>query len=81
MIYLTCQSTFLGGIMANRLETTFKGKRVNVWANGDVWVNGNYTQLRQWESDPKRWSNQSGQEITELRKKSLEEVLKIKGYI
>ena len=67
--------------MANRLEVVIRGKKINVWNNGDVWVNGNYTQLRQWESDPKRWSNQSGQEITDLRKKSLEEVLKIKGYI
>lgn len=66
-----------------RLETKMGNKnvQVNVYNNGEVWVGGKFTQLRQWESDPKRWSNQSGQEITDLKGKSLEEVLKIKGYI
>ncbi len=64
-----------------RLETTIRGKSVNVYNNGDLWVAGKNTNLRQWESNPKRWSNQSGQEIRDLQGKSLEEVLKIKGYI
>ena len=64
-----------------RLETRLGGKSVNVYDNGDVYVAGTYTNLRQWESNPKRWSNSSGQEISDLNKKSLEEVLKIRGYI
>lgn len=79
MIYLSCQSTFLGEIM--RLETTIRGKSVNIYNNGDLWVAGKNTNLRQWESDPKIWANQSGQQIKDLKGKTLEEVLRIKGYI
>ncbi len=64
-----------------RLDTKFGINRVTIHDNGDVYVNGAYTDLRQWESNPKMWSNGSGQQISELKNKSLEEVLKIRGYI
>lgn len=64
-----------------RLETKIRGKTVNIYNNGDLWVGGKNTGLRQWESDPKIWANQSGQQIKDLKGKSIEEVLKIKGYI
>lgn len=65
-----------------RLETKMRGKSVNIYNNGDLWVAGKNTGLRQWSSDSKRWSKQSsGSEISELRGKSLEQVLQIRGYI
>jgi hypothetical protein len=64
-----------------RLETKMGGKSVNIYNNGDLWVGGKNTGLRQWKDDPKAWGNQSGQQIKDLYGKSPEEVLKIKGYI
>lgn len=66
-----------------RLETRLgkKSVKVNIYDNGELWVGGKFTNLKQWESDPKRWSNGSGQEQSDLKGKSLEEVLKIRGYI
>ena len=63
------------------LEIKLGGKTVNIYNNGELWVAGRFTGLRQWESNPKRWSNASGQEISDLKGKSLEEVLKIKGFL
>lgn len=62
-------------------ETRLNGKKVTIHTNGDVYVNASYTDIRQWSADPKRWSNDSGRELTEYKGKSLEEVLTIKGYI
>jgi hypothetical protein len=64
-----------------RLDTRLNGKKVTIHSNGDMYVNGSYTGLRQWSSDPKRWSNDSGREQADLKGKSPEEVLKIRGYI
>ena len=62
-------------------ETTLRGKKVSVHNNGQVFVKGSDTGLYQWQSDPKRWKNSSGQELSDLKGKSLEDVLKIKGHI
>ena len=64
-----------------RLEIEIQGKEVNIYNNGNLWVGGQNTGLRQWESNPKIWENQSGQQIIDLKGMSLEEVLKFKGYI
>ncbi len=64
-----------------RLDTKIRNKRVTIHNNGDVYVDGTYTNLRQWESNQKRWSNGSGQEQSDLKDKSLDEVPKIRGYI
>ena len=64
-----------------RLSIKLGGKSINVYDNGEVYVGGNFINLKQWESNPKRWSNSSGQEISDLKRKSLEDVLKIRGYI
>jgi hypothetical protein len=64
-----------------RLDIKIQLKEIRVYDNGDVYVDGSYTNLRQWSSDPKRWSNGSGQEIKDLKGKDLEQVLKIRGYL
>ena len=46
-----------------------------------VFVDERSTGLRQWEHEPTRWSNTSGRELTELRGNSLEQVLRIKGFL
>jgi hypothetical protein len=67
--------------MANRFEKYFGRTKVTVHHDGWVWVNGSSTGIKQWDSNPKKWSNSGGQEIKELSGMSLEEVLKFKGYI
>lgn len=67
--------------MADRFNSEINRKQVVVKHDGYVWVDGTYTKIKQWDSSSTTWSNQSGQEIKELRGKSLEEVLKLKGYI
>jgi hypothetical protein len=63
----------------------FEGKiqehRVAIYNNGDLYVDGSYTELRRWQSSATNWSNSSGQELKDLRGKSLEDVLRYKGYI
>lgn len=61
-------------------EFTIRGKKVSVWNNGTIYVNGDKTNLQQWSGE-NRYSDPSGREIKELAGKSLEEVLYIKGYI
>jgi len=58
-----------------------QGKKISVHGDGQVFVNGKDTGLKQWSSDPKRWSNLFGSEQKDLRGLSLEEVLRFKGYI
>lgn len=68
--------------MALRFESTISGKKITIHSsNGQMFVNGRDTQLYQWKSDPKRWKNQGGSDISELKGKSIEEVLKYKGHI
>jgi hypothetical protein len=67
--------------MANRFEKNIRGTKVTVHHDGWVWVNGSPTGIKQWNDNPKRWSNTGGQEIKDLSGYSLEEVLKEKGYI
>ncbi len=59
-----------------------KGHRVSIHPNnGQLFVDGKDTGLKQWRSDAKRWSDLNGSEQKNLRGKSLEEMLVIKGYI
>ena len=66
--------------MANNSEMTIKGNRIK-FMDGHLYVNGSDQNLKQWSSDPKRWSNRYGQEQSEYKNKSLEEVLKMKGFM
>ncbi len=66
--------------MANNSEMNIRGNRVK-FINGHLYVNGNDLNLKQWDSDPKMWSNRLGQTQPLYSGKSLEEVLRMKGYI
>jgi hypothetical protein len=66
--------------MANNLELTINGNRVK-FINGNLYVNRKDQNLKQWDSNPKMWSNRHGTTQSEYSGKSLEEVLKMKGYL
>ena len=66
--------------MANNSEMTIKGNRVK-FINGHLYINGKDQNLKQWDSDPKQWSNRHGQKQSEYSGKSLEDVLRMKGHI
>lgn len=66
--------------MSNNSEINIKGNRVK-FIDGHLYVNGEDQNLKQWESNPKQWSNRSGTKQSEYSGKSLEEVLKMKGII
>ena len=63
------------------MQTTIQGKRISVHPDGQIFVDGRDIGLYRFKSDPKRWKNPHGTEIHALRGKSLEDVLKLKGYI
>lgn len=67
--------------MADRINTRMSGKKITIHHDGWLFVNGNSTGIKQWDSDPKRWSNNGGQEIKLLQGMPLEQVLRFKGYI
>lgn len=58
-----------------------KGKSISIHNDGQVFVNGSTTNIKQWRSDFKRYSNLYGSEIKELKGKELIDVLKIKGFL
>ena len=58
-----------------------RGKKVSVHDNGEIFVDGSKTELKQWKSSPKRYSNLSGQEQKDLKGKTLEEALYLKGFL
>ena len=39
-----------------------RGKKVSVHGDGEIFVDGKKTNLKQWKSSPTRYSNLSGQE-------------------
>lgn len=57
------------------------GKKVTVHPDGEIFVNGNATGLKQWKSDSKRYSNMSGQEQKDVKGQPLEDALKLRGLI
>jgi hypothetical protein len=62
-------------------EYKIHNKKITIYAEGKVFVNGNFTGLKQWKNNSKRWSNAVGLEIKEFKGMSLEEVLMYKGFI
>lgn len=62
-------------------EYTLKGKRVSIDGGGKIFVNGTFTNIKQWSSDSKRYSSGSGSELKEISGKSLEDALKLKGFL
>lgn len=63
------------------MNTTIQGKKIAIHTNGQLFVNGKDTGLFQWRSDATRWKDRFGSELKDLKGKSLEMVLKLKGYI
>lgn len=59
----------------------FGKNTISIHSDGQIFVNGNFTGIIQWKSDPKRYKNRLGTEIAELKDKSLEVVLKLRGYL
>ncbi len=58
-----------------------RGKKVSVHYNGEIFVDGKKTNLKQWSSSSTRYSNLSGQEQKEIKGKPLEEALYIRGFL
>ena len=61
-------------------DLKIRGKRVSVHADGHIFVDGKDTKLRQW-SNGKDYSNMDGQKQTDVKGKSLEEALYIRGFL
>lgn len=66
--------------MANNSRMDIGRHKVS-FREGHLYVNGNYLGIKQWESDPKRWSSQHGREVPEYKGKSLEDILRLKGFL
>ena len=62
-------------------EMTIKGKWVKVSNNGEIYVNGSTTRIKQWESDKTRYSNLSGSEQKHLKGLDLEKALEALGLV
>ncbi len=58
-----------------------KGKKVSVHYNGEIFVDGKKTNLKQWSSSSTRYSNLSGREQKDINGKTLEEALCIRGFL
>jgi hypothetical protein len=57
------------------------GKQVNIHNDGIIFVNGKNTQIKQWKSDKKRYSNLSGSELKELKNLDVQTALELKGFL
>ena len=57
-----------------------QGKKVSVHLDGHVFVYNKYTQLKQWKCG-KRYSNSLGREQKDVKGKSLNEALYIRGFL
>ena len=60
---------------------TIRGKKVSIHLDGEIFVDGKKTNLKQWKSDPKRYSNLYGREQTDVSGRTLEEALYLKGFL
>ncbi len=58
-----------------------KGKRVTVHRDGEIFVDGSKTNIKQWASSSTRYSNLSGQEQKDLKGLTLEEALVLRGFL
>jgi hypothetical protein len=61
---------------------SIRGKRVSIFNDGQIFVSGNSTNIKVWNSDSKRYSNvKSGAEIKEINGLALEDALYLKGLV
>ncbi|NVK30116.1 MAG: hypothetical protein HWE20_03870 [Gammaproteobacteria bacterium] len=54
---------------------TIRGKKVTIHNDGEIFINGSKTGLKQWQSDRTRYSNLSGQEQREIKGLDIEKAL------
>ncbi len=62
-------------------EYTIKGRRVSIHSNGQIFVDGRDTKIKQWSSSATRYSNLSGQEQKDISGKKLEDALMLRGFL
>lgn len=62
-------------------EYTVRGARVSIHLNGQIFVNGKDTKLKQWKSSPTHYSNMHGQEQKDISGKKLEDALMLRGFL
>jgi len=60
---------------------TLRGKKVSVHGDGEIFVDGKKTNLKQWKSSSTRYSNLAGQEQHDISGKALADALYIKGFL
>jgi hypothetical protein len=58
-----------------------KGRKISIHNDGQIFVDGKNTNLKQWQSDPKRYSNLHGQEQADVRGQTLETALMLRGFL
>lgn len=58
-----------------------RGKKVSVHGDGEIFVGGKRTNLKQWASSSTRYSNLAGQEQHDISGKNLADALYIKGFL
>ena len=61
-------------------EYKVKGKRITIHSNGQIFVDGKSTGLKQWKNGT-QYSNLSGQVQEKLNGMSLEDMLIFKGFL
>jgi len=58
-----------------------RGKKVSVHSDGEIFVDGKKTNLKQWKSSSTQYSNLSGQEQGDVSGKTLEQTLYLRGFL
>jgi hypothetical protein len=58
-----------------------RGKKESVHVDGEIFVDGKKTNLKQWKSSSTQYSNLSGQEQGDVSGKTLEQALYIRGFL
>ncbi len=62
-------------------EYTIKGRKIKIFHDGEIFVNGKKTKLKQWKSSNSRYSNLQGRELEELKGLNIEEALSRMGKL
>ncbi len=57
------------------------GKKIIIHSDGEVFVNGNRTGLKQWQSSSSRYSNLSGTEQKDIKGFGIEDALWKRGLL
>ena len=66
--------------MAKKFKSQ-NGKKITIYSDGEIFVNGNRTGLKQWSSSSVRYSNLSGQEQKDIKGLGVEDALWKRGLL